>query len=123
MNKLKNLMEIARKKSETNKNPSKELTIIASRTDRFGNEIPTINQKSDFDNKKEQEKEQNKKPKFVNKFSSKDGKYFVGDDKYSFKESVERVKHVDDNSLMFSSLKSKVSFKYIFFFIFFHQFF
>ncbi len=104
-------MEIARKNPDNFDNiksgdKHQQTVIIASKTDRFGNEIPIS--KSDFDTNKA---EKGRSKKTTNKYS-KDGKlekYFDDDNKYSLKDLVEREKQItaDDNNLMYSTMKSK----------------
>lgn len=112
--KIKKLMEAARSSSEKgvkDKKIEKEenKVLIASRTDRFGNEMPI--RKSEFD-KNSDERNNSKKNKKLNQYSNegKIDKYFVDDDKYSLKDLVEREKQItaDDNNYMYSTMKTKV---------------
>ena len=109
-------METARRNcnQDITQNKKESTVLIATKTDRFGNEVPI--RKSEFNN---DSTSRSKKSKPLNQYS-KDGKidkYFVDDDKYSLKDLVERERQItaDDNNLMYSTMKSKVSFFLLYF--------
>jgi len=117
--KLKRLIEIARTRpssTETKSKNKEQEILIASRTDRFGNEMPI--RKTEFDKQQKEKDEKKNKEKF-NQYS-KDGKqidkYFADDNKYSLKDLVERERQIttDDNNYMYSSIQNKKVFLSLF---------
>ena len=112
--KIKKMIEIARTRPTTitlkggKDKKEQERVLIASRTDRFGNEMPIS--KTEFDRDQARQKNKGKKLNQYSEDGKQIDKYFVDDNKYSLKDLVERERQItaDDNNYMYSTIKTKV---------------